>query len=93
MATKSRVRLSRRRFMAQGALTATAALAAPYVHGATAGGKLQIGLWDHWVPTANEPVAKLAEKLPWASTGAASDTPLIVRITESAVGKVEPEAM
>src|SRR5215475_13680400 len=65
MATKSRVRLSRRRFMAQGALTATAALAAAYVHGATAGGNLQIGLWDHWVPTANEPMAKICQE--WAA--------------------------
>ena len=65
MTKKSGVRVSRRRFMAQGALTATAALAAPYVHGATAGGKLQIGLWDHWVPTANEPMAKLCQE--WAA--------------------------
>jgi len=59
-------KLSRRRFLSQTALTATAAtLAAPYVHGAAAGGRLSIGLWDHWVPTANEPMAKLCQE--WAA--------------------------
>ena len=58
-------RLSRRKFVAQTAITATATLAAPYVHGATAGGKLHIGFWDHWVPTANEPMAKLCQE--WAA--------------------------
>jgi spermidine/putrescine-binding protein len=57
--------LSRRKFVAQTAITATATLAAPYVHGAAAGGRLHIGLWDHWVPTANEPMAKLCQQ--WAT--------------------------
>jgi ABC-type glycerol-3-phosphate transport system substrate-binding protein len=58
--------LSRRRFLAQTALTATAAtIAAPYVHGAAAGGKLSCGFWDHWVPSANEPMRKLC--LEWAA--------------------------
>jgi ABC-type glycerol-3-phosphate transport system substrate-binding protein len=58
-------KLSRRKFVAQSAITATATLAAPYVHGQTAGGKLHVGFWDHWVPTANEPMAKLCQE--WAA--------------------------
>jgi len=58
-------KVTRRRFLKQSALTATAAIAAPYVHGATVGGKLSCGFWDHWVPTANEPLAKLCRD--WAA--------------------------
>src|SRR5262249_24323759 len=59
-------KLSRRKFLAQtAALTATATIAAPYVHGATVGGKLSCGFWDHWVPTANEPMRKLC--MEWAA--------------------------
>ena len=45
-------RLTRRRFLAATA-TSTAMVAMPYVRGAHAAGKLTVGLWDHWVPTAN----------------------------------------
>ena len=41
-----------------------APLAAPYVHGAYAAGKLTIGFWDHWVPGANDTTQKLCEE--WA---------------------------
>ena len=58
-------KLSRRTFLAQTALTAGATMAAPYVHGATAGGKLVCGFWDHWVPSANAPMAKLCQE--WAA--------------------------
>jgi len=44
--------LDRRRFLAATAITTTA-LAAPFVRGAHAAGKLTLGLWDHWVPGAN----------------------------------------
>jgi ABC-type glycerol-3-phosphate transport system substrate-binding protein len=44
--------MSRRQFMATTAAT-TVALAAPHVSHAQAGGKLSVGLWDHWVPDAN----------------------------------------
>ena len=58
--------LSRRRFLAQtAAVTATATIAAPYVHGQSAGGKLVCGFWDHWVPSANEPMTKLCQQ--WAA--------------------------
>ena len=36
----------------------------PFVHGAHAAGKLSCGFWDHWVPGANEPLAKLCRE--WA---------------------------
>ena len=65
MPNQPRHRLSRRQFVARTALTASAVLAAPYVHGATVGGKLHCGFWDHWVPSANEPLAKLCRA--WAA--------------------------
>src|SRR3954463_13609015 len=43
--------LSRRGVMAGGAALG---LAAPFVRSANAAGNLTIGLWDHWVPGANE---------------------------------------
>jgi ABC-type glycerol-3-phosphate transport system substrate-binding protein len=55
--------LTRRTMLKSAALTTTA-LAAPFVHGACAAGKLSCGFWDHWVPGANEPLAKLCRE--WA---------------------------
>jgi len=43
---------------------ATAALSAPFVHGAFAAGKLSVGFWDHWVPGANDTLTKLCKE--WA---------------------------
>jgi ABC-type glycerol-3-phosphate transport system substrate-binding protein len=43
---------------------ATAALAAPFVRGAHAAGKLSVGFWDHWVPGASEVLEKLCRE--WA---------------------------
>jgi ABC-type glycerol-3-phosphate transport system substrate-binding protein len=45
-------KLSRRRVMAGG--VAVGLVAAPFVRSANAAGTLTIGLWDHWVPGANE---------------------------------------
>src|SRR5215468_1158228 len=42
----------------------TAALAGPFVRGAHAAGKLNVGFWDHWVPGANDVLRKLA--MQWA---------------------------
>ena len=53
-----------RRMVLNTAALATTALAAPFVRGAYAGGKLSCGFWDHWVPGANEPLAKLCRE--WA---------------------------
>src|SRR5262249_44333416 len=53
--------LTRRTVLAAGAATA---LAAPFVRGANAAGKLSVGFWDHWVPGANDVARKLVEQ--WA---------------------------
>jgi ABC-type glycerol-3-phosphate transport system substrate-binding protein len=55
--------LTRRSVLQGGALT-VGALAMPFVRGAHAAGKLRCGFWDHWVPGANEPLAKLCNE--WA---------------------------
>jgi ABC-type glycerol-3-phosphate transport system substrate-binding protein len=39
-------------------------LAAPFVRGAYAAGKLSIGFWDHWVPNANDATQALVKE--WA---------------------------
>src|SRR6478672_6391741 len=56
--------LSRRTVMKTAAL-ATTAVAAPFVHGAFAAGKLSCGFWDHWVPTATAPLEQLCRE--WAA--------------------------
>jgi ABC-type glycerol-3-phosphate transport system substrate-binding protein len=56
--------VSRRRFIAQTAGLSAVALAAPYVRGAHAAGKISIGFWDHWVPGANNESTKLCHE--WA---------------------------
>jgi ABC-type glycerol-3-phosphate transport system substrate-binding protein len=61
----ARSHLSRRKFVATTAATATVAVAAPYVRGAYAAGKLEIGFWDHWVPGANDTLTKLVND--WAA--------------------------
>ncbi len=53
-----------RRTVLKSAALATTALGMPFVHGAHAAGKLSCGFWDHWVPGANEPLAKLCRE--WA---------------------------
>ena len=54
--------LTRRRVL-QTAVAATT-LAAPFVRGAYAAGKLSFGTWDHWVPGASEVLGKLCRE--WA---------------------------
>jgi Bacterial extracellular solute-binding protein len=58
-------RITRRRFIAQTALVTSAAIAAPYVRGAYAAGKLSVGFWDHWVPGANDTLTALCNE--WAA--------------------------
>src|SRR4029079_6643862 len=53
-----------RRSVLQTGAAATAMLAAPFVRGAHAAGKLTVAFWDHWVPGANAPLQKLCEE--WA---------------------------
>src|SRR5258708_13498785 len=52
---------TRRTVLATGA---AAGLTAPFVRGAHAAGKLNVGFWDHWVPGANDVLRKLA--MEWA---------------------------
>src|SRR3954465_10895593 len=46
------------------AAAATTAISAPFVSGAYAAGKLSCGFWDHWVPTALDPMRKICQE--WA---------------------------
>ena len=55
----ARSRFTRRTVLKNAALATTAVLAAPYVRGAYAAGKLTLGIWDHWVPGANNTLTKL----------------------------------
>jgi ABC-type glycerol-3-phosphate transport system substrate-binding protein len=57
--------LTRRKFLGQTALATGALVAAPYVRGAYAAGKLSVGFWDHWVPGANDTLTKLCNE--WAA--------------------------
>jgi ABC-type glycerol-3-phosphate transport system substrate-binding protein len=50
----SKTKISRRKFVATTAGAGAATLAAPFVRTAHAAGKLSVGLWDHWVPGAND---------------------------------------
>ena len=45
--------IGRRRFVSNTVVLSSAMVAAPFVRGAYAAGKLAVGLWDHWVPGAN----------------------------------------
>lgn len=50
-------KFTRRRLMA-GSVMASTLVAAPFVRGAYAAGKLTMGFWDHWVPGANAATEK-----------------------------------
>jgi ABC-type glycerol-3-phosphate transport system substrate-binding protein len=56
-------KLTRRSLLKTAAL-APAVLPLLHVRGAYAAGKLSCGFWDHWVPTANEPMRKICQE--WA---------------------------
>jgi len=55
-------RITRRTLLGRTALATTALVAAPYIRGAHAAGKLSIGFWDHWVPGANNASKTLCEE-------------------------------
>src|SRR5450830_558959 len=61
----SRMKLSRRQFVAATALSSAALITAPYIRSAHAAGKLSIGFWDHWVPGANKASTDLVNE--WAA--------------------------
>jgi len=54
--------ITRRRFVATTAAASATLLAAPFVRGTHAAGKLAVGLWDHWVPGANNASKALIEE-------------------------------
>lgn len=57
-------KVNRRRFVAGTAAASAAFVAAPFVRGAYAAGKLSVGFWDHWVPGANKATEDLVKA--WA---------------------------
>ncbi|HXW42916.1 MAG TPA: ABC transporter substrate-binding protein, partial [Xanthobacteraceae bacterium] len=58
----SQSRLSRRHILKSAALGSVAAIAAPYVRSSYAAGSLSLGVWDHWVPGANNTLTKLCNE-------------------------------
>lgn len=57
-------RISRRQMLATTAAASAAFTAMPFVRGAHAAGKLNVGFWDHWVPGANDVLKKIC--MEWA---------------------------
>ena len=57
---------TRRTFLQTAVLATGATLAAPYAKTAHSAGKLRLGLWDHWVPGANDELQHIVEE--WAKT-------------------------
>src|SRR5205085_20425 len=55
-------RPTRRQMLKSAALGSAAAVAAPYVKGVYAAGSLSLGVWDHWVPGANNTLTKLCNE-------------------------------
>src|SRR5262249_7083145 len=55
-------RSTRRQVLKSAALGSAAFIAAPYVKGACAAGSLSLGVWDHWVPGANNTLTKLCNE-------------------------------
>ncbi len=53
---------NRRSLLKSAALGSVAALAAPYVRSSFAAGSLALGVWDHWVPGANNALIKLCNE-------------------------------
>ncbi len=54
-------KITRRTALKTAALATTALIAAPYIRGAHAAGKLAVGFWDHWVPGANNANTELVK--------------------------------
>src|ERR1700722_1559387 len=52
----------RRNILKSAALGSVAAIAAPYVRDSYAAGSLSLGVWDHWVPGANNTFTKLCNE-------------------------------
>src|SRR5436853_3011732 len=54
--------MSRRKLLETTAFAAGAVVAAPYIRHSYAAGKLTLGVWDHWVPGANNTLTKLCNE-------------------------------
>src|SRR5712692_4574364 len=55
-------RISRRNLLKTTALAAASVVSAPYVRHSHAAGKLALGVWDHWVPGANNTLTRLCNE-------------------------------
>ena len=58
-------KFARRGFVTRTGAVAATFIAAPFVRGAHAAGKLSLALWDHWVPNANDATKALIGQ--WAA--------------------------
>ncbi len=54
---------TRRNMLKSAALGSVAAIAAPYVKDSYAAGSLSLGVWDHWVPGANNALHKTLQRM------------------------------
>src|ERR1700745_952504 len=54
--------ISRRNLLKTTAFAAASAVSAPYLRLSYAAGKLTLGVWDHWVPGANNTLTKLCNE-------------------------------
>src|SRR5256885_9539274 len=54
--------ISRRNLLQTTALAAGSVVAGPYIRHSYAAGKLALGVWDHWVPGANNALTKLCNE-------------------------------
>src|ERR1700756_2213625 len=57
-----RSHISRRNLLKTTAVAAASAVSAPYLRHSYAAGKLTLGVWDHWVPGANNTLTKLCNE-------------------------------
>jgi ABC-type glycerol-3-phosphate transport system substrate-binding protein len=55
-------KVTRRRFLTTTAAAATATVAMPYMRTSYSAGKLTMGLWDHWVPGANDTMSAIVKE-------------------------------
>src|ERR1700683_5730107 len=60
--TMTKSALTRRSVIKSAARGSAAAFAAPYVKTSYAAGTLALGVWDHWVPGANNTLTKLCNE-------------------------------
>ena len=58
--------IGRRKFIKSVGVTGASVLAAPYIKTATSAGKLSLGIWDHWIPGANDVLENII--LSWGET-------------------------